>query len=57
MTKELVTEQMLAMWQSKTESELVFFTDDDVFVPEDWVERLERWLIDRTGEWGGLIAQ
>lgn len=28
----------------ETESELVFFTDDDVFVPEDWVERLERWF-------------
>jgi len=28
----------------ETESELVFFTDDDVFVPEDWVERLEEWF-------------
>ncbi len=28
----------------ETESDLVFFTDDDVFVPEDWVERLERWF-------------
>ena len=28
----------------ETESELVFFTDDDVLVPEDWVERLERWF-------------
>ena len=28
----------------ETESELVFFTDDDVIVPQDWVEKLERWF-------------
>ena len=28
----------------ETESELVLFTDDDVIVPEDWVERLVRWF-------------
>ena len=28
----------------ETESDLVFFTDDDVFVPGDWVESLERWF-------------
>jgi len=28
----------------ETESELVFFTDDDVIVPLDWVERLEKWF-------------
>ena len=28
----------------ETESELVFFTDDDVIVPRDWVEKLERWF-------------
>ena len=28
----------------ETESELVFFTDDDVIVPEDWVEGLEKWF-------------
>ena len=28
----------------ETESDLVFFTDDDVIVPGDWVERLERWF-------------
>jgi len=29
----------------ETESELVFFTDDDVIVPQDWVEKLERWFL------------
>ena len=28
----------------ETESELVFFTDDDVIVPLDWVESLEKWF-------------
>ena len=28
----------------ETESELVLFTDDDVIVPQDWVEKLERWF-------------
>ena len=28
----------------ETDSDLVFFTDDDVFVPSDWVEKLERWF-------------
>ena len=28
----------------ETESDLVFFTDDDVIVPVDWVEKLERWF-------------
>ena len=28
----------------ETESDLVFFTDDDVIVPIDWVEKLERWF-------------
>ncbi len=28
----------------ETDSELVFFTDDDVLVPNEWVERLERWF-------------
>ena len=28
----------------ETESELIFFTDDDVIVPQDWVEKLERWF-------------
>jgi len=28
----------------ETDSELVFFTDDDVIVPPDWVESLERWF-------------
>jgi len=28
----------------ETDSELVFFTDDDVIVPRDWVEKLERWF-------------
>ena len=27
-----------------TKSELVFFTDDDVIVPKDWVESLARWF-------------
>ena len=29
---------------SETESELVFFTDDDVIVPTDWVEKLVHWF-------------
>tara|TARA_B100000287_G_scaffold434661_1_gene499776 strand:+ start:3393 stop:4475 length:1083 start_codon:yes stop_codon:yes gene_type:complete len=29
---------------SSTESELVFFTDDDVIVPEGWVSRLVKWF-------------
>jgi|TARA_B100001996_G_scaffold258764_1_gene201268 GT2 family glycosyltransferase len=28
----------------ETDSELVFFTDDDVIVPQDWVEKLEKWF-------------
>jgi len=28
----------------ETESDLIFFTDDDVIVPHDWIERLERWF-------------
>ncbi len=28
----------------ETDSELVFFTDDDVIVPREWVEKLERWF-------------
>ena len=28
----------------ETESELVFFTDDDVIVPVDWIEKLVRWF-------------
>ena len=28
----------------ETESEIVIFTDDDVIVPEKWVERLVRWF-------------
>ncbi|DAC35074.1 MAG: glycosyltransferase [Candidatus Thalassarchaeaceae archaeon] len=28
----------------ETESEIVLFTDDDVIVPEDWVEKLVRWF-------------
>ena len=28
----------------ETDSELVFFTDDDVIVPKDWVEKLEKWF-------------
>ena len=28
----------------ETESEFVIFTDDDVIVPEEWVERLVRWF-------------
>ena len=28
----------------ETESEFVFFTDDDVIVPEDWVANLVRWF-------------
>ena len=27
-----------------TESDLVMFTDDDVIVPKDWVEKLTRWF-------------
>jgi len=29
---------------SSTKSDLVFFTDDDVIVPEDWVARLVKWF-------------
>ncbi|MBR50345.1 MAG: hypothetical protein CMA83_02060 [Euryarchaeota archaeon] len=25
-------------------SDLIFFTDDDVIIPEDWVEKLVRWF-------------
>ena len=28
----------------ETDSELIFFTDDDVIVPQEWVEKLERWF-------------
>tara|TARA_B100000945_G_scaffold208999_1_gene168180 strand:- start:1012 stop:2103 length:1092 start_codon:yes stop_codon:yes gene_type:complete len=28
----------------ETDSELIFFTDDDVIVPSNWVESLERWF-------------
>ena len=28
----------------ETDSEIVLFTDDDVIVPRDWVEKLERWF-------------
>ena len=28
----------------ETDSELVFFTDDDVIVPQEWVEKLEKWF-------------
>ncbi|RAH07360.1 MAG: hypothetical protein CMA00_000175 [Methanobacteriota archaeon] len=31
---------------SETESELIFFTDDDVIVPKDWVEKLVQWFDD-----------